>query len=98
MQTVRFYVNETRCSYASFNDVVDETVLLLLLTHLLTAAASSCSLCCTQTVRFYINETRRSYASFNDVVDEDVWIIYNDKIVFSGRHIHEDVSCNITYC
>jgi hypothetical protein len=49
-----------------------------------------------QTVRFYVNETRRSYASFNDVVDEDIWIIYNDKIVFSGRHIHEDVSCHMT--
>lgn len=45
-----------------------------------------------QTVRFYVNETRRSYTSFNDVVDEDIWIIYNDKLAFSGRHIHEDVS------
>ncbi|KAF6256122.1 class I glutamine amidotransferase-like protein [Scenedesmus sp. NREL 46B-D3] len=43
-----------------------------------------------QTVRFYVNDTRRSHASFNDVVDEDMWIIYNDKVVFSGRHIHED--------
>lgn len=43
-----------------------------------------------QTVRFYVNETRRSCTSFNDVVDEDIWIIYNDKLAFSGRHIHED--------
>jgi hypothetical protein len=45
-----------------------------------------------QTVRFFINETRRSLSHFRDVVDEDVWLIYNDPIVFSGRHIHVDVS------
>lgn len=47
-----------------------------------------------QTVRFYINETRKSMASFDDVVDEDIWLIYNDKVVFSGRHIKEDVSAH----
>jgi len=45
-----------------------------------------------QTIRFYINETRRSLSHFQDVVDEDIWLIYNDKVVFSGRHIHKDVS------
>jgi hypothetical protein len=64
--------------------------------RLAVAAAILFCLDAMQTVRFYINETRRSYASFNDVVDEDIWIIYNDKIVFSGRHIHEDVSCSTT--
>lgn len=43
-----------------------------------------------QTIRFYINETRRSLSHFQDVVDEDIWLIYNDKVVFSGRHIHKD--------
>lgn len=45
-----------------------------------------------QTVRFFINETRRSLASFRDEVDEDIWLIYNDEVVFSGRHLHSDVS------
>jgi hypothetical protein len=43
-------------------------------------------------VRFFINETRRSLASFRDEVDEDIWLIYNDQVVFSGRHLHTDVS------
>jgi hypothetical protein len=43
-------------------------------------------------VRFFINDTRRSQARFADVVDEDIFLIYNDAVVFSGRHIHEDVS------
>jgi hypothetical protein len=64
--------------------------------RLAAAAAAAAAHHALQTVRFYVNETRRSYASFNDVVDEDIWIIYNDKIAFSGRHIHEDVSCNVT--
>eukprot|EP00775_Hariotina_reticulata_P009024 gene9024-9196_t len=44
----------------------------------------------TETARFFINETRRSQHSFDDVVDEDVWLVYNDKVVFSGKHIKND--------
>ncbi|KAF8061359.1 gghA [Scenedesmus sp. PABB004] len=43
-----------------------------------------------QTARFFVNETRRSLSGFRDVVDEDVWLAYNDRVVFSGRHIKED--------
>lgn len=36
--------------------------------------------------RFFVNETRRSSHRFKDVVEEDVYLIYNDDIVFSGKH------------
>jgi hypothetical protein len=49
-----------------------------------------------QTARFFINETRLSQHSFDDVVDEDVWLVYNDKVVFSGKHIKNDVSVTST--
>lgn len=49
-------------------------------------------------MRFFINETRRSLARFRDEVDEDIWLIYNDEVVFSGRHLHTDVSvCCVVY-
>jgi hypothetical protein len=56
------------------------------------AAAGAAAAAAGQTIRFFINETRRSLSHFRDVVDEDIWLIYNDKVVFSGRHLHEDVS------
>jgi hypothetical protein len=46
---------------------------------------------CAQTVRFFVNDTRTSLAHFADVIDEDMWLIYNDRVVFSGRHLHEEV-------